>query len=99
MNFIIKLIEKIRGKKSEHKRWKAGEPGPTCFCGLPTSVAFIEVAPNKSLPILMCLFHQKGFGAEFTLPSERPENWPNLSHEEMKKLVEKGEAEHDSAEE
>jgi hypothetical protein len=73
--------------------WKNGEPGPTCFCGMPTAVS-----ATKTGAVLVCIFHEKSAGAFFPLPKDRPDNWPNLSDDEMILLVDKGTAEADATE-
>ncbi len=74
--------------------WTDKEAGPQCTCGWPTVVSITE----GRLPILWCFGHTKEEGAWWPLPSEKPENWPNLSNEEMQTLIEKGEAEHNEKE-
>jgi hypothetical protein len=63
--------------------WKDGEEGPKCTCGWPTTVSVQEEEV-----ILWCLGHTYEQGAYWKLPSERPDNWPNLTHEEMAVLIE-----------
>jgi hypothetical protein len=70
--------------------WQNGEEGPTCFCGWPTYVVMTDGLAN-----LMCFGHTKAEGAMFPLPKNKPEKWPNMSHEEMQALVEQGVKEHD----
>lgn len=62
--------------------WRHGEDGPTCTCGWPTNVV---VSGDQA--DLMCFGHTKEAGAMFPLPRRRPDNWPDLSHEEMERLV------------
>lgn len=63
--------------------WTDKEPGPDCFCGFPTVVVLYEGRAD-----LLCFFHTNEAGAMFPLPEERPENWPNLSDEEIDDLIE-----------
>ena len=74
--------------------WQDKEPGPVCACGCPT---FVSVGPNH-LPVFICIFHSYEAGVSFALPKERPENWPNLTYDELVTLVGKGIEEHDLAE-
>lgn len=64
--------------------WIEKEPGPDCFCGCPTMVVLHDGGVD-----LLCFFHTNEAGAMFPLPEERPENWPNLSEDEMAELMEK----------
>ncbi len=73
--------------------WVKGESGPQCTCGWPTVVCVLEDGVH-----LMCFGHTKAEGAMWPLPNDKPENWPNLSDEEMQALVEKGDAEHNHIE-
>jgi hypothetical protein len=59
--------------------WTGKEKGPDCFCGCPTWVEPVGSGP----PILICIFHSKEAGASFPLPADRPDNWPNLTPEEL----------------
>ena len=70
--------------------WTAKEPGPKCYCGCPTIVCVIGGLAN-----LMCIAHTKAEGVMFPLPAARPDKWPDMTHEEMKLLVEQGAKEHD----
>ena len=70
---------------SNQVKWQDKEKGPECFCGMPTRVFL-----TNDKPALLCLFHTNEEGAMFPLPAERPENWPNLSTEEMVSLVNRG---------
>lgn len=70
-------------------KWTDREKGPECFCGCPTFVTMMDGHPH-----ILCLFHTGPEGAMFPLPKARkPETWPNISHDEIKKLVEEGIAE------
>jgi hypothetical protein len=69
------------------------EGGPKCTCGNPTMVVIEE----NGRAALMCLFHSYEEGALFPLPNNgRPDHWPNLTHEELKELVDQGVAEEDA---
>ncbi len=81
------------GPGSSVSGWPAREAGPTCFCGWPT---FVD-AQEGHLPILICIFHRRDAGASFPLPLERPDNWPNLSREELQAFMERGEKEHEAS--
>lgn len=74
--------------------WTDREPGPNCYCGMPTCVVIVD-----DLPSLMCIFHSRDSGTMFPLPKGRPAKWPEMTDEEMKALVDQGIAEHDAAEE
>lgn len=75
--------------------WIDREPGPTCFCGMPTCVIVSDHRVD-----LMCLFHSSEAGIMFPLPKDkRPEHWPDMSDSEMKDLVDEGIAEQESVEE
>ncbi len=65
--------------------WVHGEKGPQCFCGSSTHV---WISDNEVF--LMCLLHTPKEGVLFPLPPEKPDNWPNLSDEEMQNLFVKG---------
>lgn len=68
--------------------WTHGEQGPTCFCGMPTYVMISE--DNKRINLL-CVFHTSEAGALFPLPiNDRPDNWLNLTDEEMSDLIDRG---------
>ena len=76
--------------------WTNGEKGPECFCGMPTGVV---VSQDGKRVDLMCIFHTYEAGAMFPLPRDkRPDNWPNLTNDEMQKLVEEGTAEQEAEE-
>ena len=76
--------------------WINKEKGPECFCGMPT---VISVTPDEKEVHLLCIFHSDADGAMFPLPvNGRPEHWPNMTHDEMKSLVEQGFAEQDGKE-
>lgn len=75
--------------------WQDKEPGPECTCGAPTFVSVSE----GNLPIFICIFHTYEAGACFALPKDRPENWPNLTNDEIKELVDRGIKEHELEEE
>lgn len=67
--------------------WQDREKGPECFCGAPTCV----VVSKDGRVDLLCFFHTYEAGAMFPLPrNDRPENWPNLTSDEMSALVDKG---------
>lgn len=53
--------------------WTDNEPGPTCICGNPTIVK----ADSPHHALLLCLFHTAAEGAAWTLPADRPANWPH----------------------
>lgn len=77
-------------------KWIHGEPGPTCFCGLPTMVYLDEEGLQANL---LCLGHTREHGAIFPLPlNQRPETWPVVSDDEMNKLVDAGFVEQDKKE-
>ncbi len=63
-------------------KWIHNEGGPTCFCGETT---IVKILTHEIL--LLCLLHEKEESAVWTLPPNKPENWPNLSNEEMEKLI------------
>jgi hypothetical protein len=68
------------------------EKGPPCFCGCPT-----WVEPDLGgEATLICIFHTKEAGASFPLPSARPENWPNLTQDELHACMERGYQEADA---
>lgn len=70
--------------------WVSGEKGPQCFCGMPTSVMLYDDGSAG----LLCIFHRYEAGAIFPLPTNgKPDNWPNLTNDEIKSLVEAGMAE------
>lgn len=75
--------------------WQDKEPGPECTCGCPTFVSVLE----GHLPMFICFMHTYEAGACFPLPKDRPENWPNLTNDEIKELVDRGIKEHELAEE
>jgi hypothetical protein len=69
--------------------WTNGEKGPECFCGMPTTVTVFEGKAH-----ILCIFHSSDAGMLFPLPIHgRPANWPNLTNDEIKTLVEQGFAE------
>ena len=71
-------------------KWIDKEEGPACFCGLPT---IVMVADNGDAN-LVCIFHDKDEGASFPLPKDKkPENWPDLSDEDVDKVMLEGQAE------
>jgi len=74
--------------------WQDKEPGPECTCGCPTFVS----AQEGQLPMFVCILHSWDAGVCYPLPKERPENWPNLTNEELTVLVNKGFEEHEIAE-
>lgn len=72
--------------------WIDKERGPECFCGMPTGVHVID---GKAW--LMCIFHEYEAGAMFPLPKDgRPDNWPDIPHEELNALMKRGAEEDDS---
>jgi len=73
------------GRGGRMSPWTDREKGPECYCGGGTFVSC-----GKHAPILICIFHTWEAGASFCLPKERPEKWPNLTHEEMQELTERG---------
>ena len=70
------------------------EKGPRCYCGCPT---WVEPDLGGGA-VLICIFHTKEAGASFPLPSARPDNWPNLSDEEMIACMDQGAREADARE-
>lgn len=70
--------------------WKNNEIGPICFCGLPTCIKI----DNNNIT-LICLMHPGLTAICYPLPQNKPDNWPDLSDEEMEKLVDKGFEERD----
>lgn len=75
-------------------KWEDREPGPTCFCGMPTCVVVSDDRVD-----LLCIFHEFEAGAMFPLPkNNKPENWPNMTDDEMKSLVDEGIAEQERQE-
>jgi len=76
-------------------KWINKENGPLCFCGVPT---FVSVADDGQAD-LVCIFHEKAEGALFPLPTDgRPENWPNLTDEEVDVIMLQGQKEADTRE-
>lgn len=74
--------------------WIDKERGPECFCGMPTGVHVID---GKAW--LMCIFHEYEAGAMFPLPKdERPDNWPDISREELNAIMKRGAEEDDESE-
>jgi hypothetical protein len=61
------------------------EKGPACFCGGPT---WVEPWPEGAE--LVCLLHTKAAGASFPLPAARPDNWPDLTREELHAFMTQG---------
>lgn len=59
--------------------WIDNEAGPTCTCGGPTVVK----VSDRAAPLLLCLFHTAAAGAVWTLPADRPDDWPNSPHPEV----------------
>lgn len=77
--------------------WTHGEAGPECFCGMPTGI--VLSADGKRVDLL-CFCHTYEAGAMFPLPlNGRPDNWPNLTNDEIKELVDQGIAEQEILEE
>lgn len=52
--------------------WVDNEEGPTCVCGGPTMVKVNDL----NAPVLLCLFHTADAGVVWSLPGERPADWP-----------------------
>lgn len=76
-------------------KWIAHEKGPECYCGMLTGV----YVNSDGQAGLLCIFHETEAGAIFPLPKNaRPDNWPELSREELNALMKLG-AEQDAAEE
>ena len=71
--------------------WIQSEPGPICTCGWPT---FVNVTEKEIA--LICIGHSYEAGAAFPLPKNKPEKWPDLTNDEMQKLVEEGMKEQDN---
>jgi hypothetical protein len=69
-------------------QWIDGESGPTCLCGWPTIVTVTETGP-----VLLCFGHSKHAGRSWRLPKERPDNWPDLTDDEMETVIREGLAE------
>lgn len=69
-------------------KFSVSEPGPECGCGMPTYVKR-SGGDESGSPFLLCLFHDDGTdaGAMWPLPEEKPDNWPNLSEDEMNALI------------
>jgi hypothetical protein len=70
------------------------ESGPKCPCGMPT---FVDV-DDEGNANLICIFHTYDSGAIWPLPKSRPDNWPNLSDNEIDALIELGFKERESNE-
>ena len=66
-------------------KWENGEKGPDCFCGQHT-----QVLVDGEIIRLLCSTHTIFAGAMFPLTKEKPDNWPNLSDNEMSILVDAG---------
>ena len=62
--------------------WIDNEKGPKCGCGMPTLVKIMD-----GKPLLFCVFHEQEEGACWSLPKERPDNWADISREEVEKLI------------
>ncbi len=58
--------------------WVNNEDGPTCDCGEPTLVKTTE-----DRAILLCFFHTSETGCYVSLPPMAPDNWADLSYEEV----------------
>ncbi len=69
--------------------WVNQEKGPECYCGMPTAVVVLESGRAE----LLCIFHTNAEGAMFPLPKERPENWPDLTKDELNACMFLGDAE------
>ncbi len=68
------------------------EKGPECYCGMPTGVHVDE--DGKAW--LLCIFHTNEAGAMFPLPKDgRPDNWPEVTPEELNAIMLKGQEEDD----
>lgn len=77
-------------------KWIDKEKGPECFCGMPTSVH----VDSEDKAWLMCIFHSYAEGVMFPLPKDgRPDNWANVSREELNVIMEQGDKEDDAREE
>lgn len=77
-------------------KWIDKERGPECFCGMPTGV-YVSSDGQASL---LCIFHEKEAGALFPLPKDgRPDNWPDISREELNAIMKQGSEEDDAGEE
>ena len=73
-------------------KWTDKEEGPTCYCGMPTVV----VVDEDGKADLLCIFHTQAAGALFRLPRDkRPDNWPNLTDDEVDALMAEGQLEYD----
>ena len=68
--------------------WTDGEEGPKCCCGWPTRVSIVD-----GKPMLWCFGHSDEAGAWWPLPPEKPDNWPNLTGDEMESLIESADKE------
>jgi hypothetical protein len=76
-------------------KWIDHEKGPECFCSMPTGV----IVHEDGTADLLCIMHTYEAGAMFPLPAERPDNWPDLSREELNALMIKGAEEADARDE
>jgi hypothetical protein len=47
-------------------------------------------------PYLICIFHTKAAGASFPLPAVRPDEWPDLTLEEMQVFMTQGATENEA---
>ena len=76
-------------------KWIDKEHGPECFCGSPTSVYL----SSDDTAGLVCIFHDTDAGALFPLPKDaRPDNWPNITREELNMLMKLGSEQDDAKE-
>ena len=63
------------------------EKGPPCYCGFKTT--WVEPSEDGP-PTLICFAHTKASGAAFPLPKDRPDNWPDLTKEELNACMLRG---------
>jgi len=61
--------------------WHPGEEGPTCYCGGRTTIQI-----DNNVPILICLVHGSYFKPSWQLPTERPDNWPDVDLDDLKEV-------------
>lgn len=60
--------------------WANNEDGPDCYCGNPTVV---KIIPPRGA-ILICLFHTSAEGVYQQLPDEAPNNWDEVTIEDVR---------------
>lgn len=60
-------------------QWVNNESGPDCHCGNPTLVKVNSMGGA----ILLCLFHTSAEDVYWQLPEQRPDDWPNLTMEQL----------------